>query len=103
MNETVDPSQIQVDTPTPTRRRRWGSLLTPLILAVVTYFAWQYFDKVETPPPTAARTASGGAPSSVRVAAAQTGDMPIVIDALGTVTSLATVTVHSQVTGKLLD
>jgi membrane fusion protein, multidrug efflux system len=104
MNETVDPSQIQVASTPPARRRRWRSFLTPLILAIVAYFAWQYFDKVEAPTPApAARNGPGGAPTSVRVADAQTGDMPIILDALGTVTSLSTVTVHSQVSGKLLE
>ena len=104
MNETVDPSEIKIVTPTPTRRRRWGSFLTPIVLGIAALLAWQYFDKVETPVPASApRSVPGGAPTSVRVATAQTGDMPIVLDALGTVTSLATVTVHSQVTGKLLE
>ena len=104
MNETVNPSQLGAPPPAPVRRRWWRALLTPLVLGVVAWLAWQYWDHAEPPAPTAARPAgAGGPPSTVRVATAQTGDMPITLDALGTVTSLATVTVHSQVSGKLLD
>ena len=43
----------------------------------------------------------GGAPLTVGVARVTKGDVPITINALGTVTPLATVTVHPQVTGPL--
>jgi multidrug efflux system membrane fusion protein len=43
----------------------------------------------------------GNAPLMVGVARVTTGDVPITINALGTVTPLATVTVHPQVTGPL--
>ncbi|WP_347556529.1 MdtA/MuxA family multidrug efflux RND transporter periplasmic adaptor subunit [Robbsia sp. KACC 23696] len=39
---------------------------------------------------------------SVRVAQATTGEIPVVFSALGTVTPLATVTVHSQISGNLM-
>jgi multidrug efflux system membrane fusion protein len=44
----------------------------------------------------------GAAPLSVGVANVTTGDVPITIDALGTVIPLATVTVHPQITGPLV-
>jgi multidrug efflux system membrane fusion protein len=43
-----------------------------------------------------------GAPQPVGVAKVSTGDVPITINALGTVTPLATVTVHPQITGPLI-
>jgi multidrug efflux system membrane fusion protein len=43
-----------------------------------------------------------GAPLAVGVAKVSTGDVPITINALGTVTPLATVTVHPQVNGPLV-
>lgn len=43
----------------------------------------------------------GGGPLAVGVAQVTSGDVPITIDALGTVTPLATVTVRPQVTGPL--
>src|ERR1700685_333198 len=52
-------------------------------------------------PPTAGR---GGlnAPLTVGVASVTSGDIPITINALGTVTPLATVTVHPQINGPLV-
>ena len=44
----------------------------------------------------------GFGPLAVGVAQATVGDVPITIDSLGTVTPLATVTVHPQVTGPLV-
>jgi multidrug efflux system membrane fusion protein len=49
-----------------------------------------------------AARAGFGAPLSVGVAQVTRGDVPITIDSLGTVTPLATVTVHPQVTGPLV-
>lgn len=43
----------------------------------------------------------GGQPTSVAVATATTGDVPVRLSSLGTVTSLATVTVRSQISGYL--
>src|SRR6185312_872370 len=49
-----------------------------------------------------AARAGFAAPLSVGVAQVTRGDVPITIDSLGTVTPLATVTVHPQVTGPLV-
>ncbi|HTO84827.1 MAG TPA: MdtA/MuxA family multidrug efflux RND transporter periplasmic adaptor subunit, partial [Methylomirabilota bacterium] len=43
-----------------------------------------------------------GGPMSVVTAPVQKGDMPVVLDALGTVTPLATVTVKTQISGHLV-
>jgi membrane fusion protein, multidrug efflux system len=54
---------------------------------------------------TAAATPAGrfaGAPLTVGTALVSTADVPITINALGTVTPLATVTVHPQITGPLI-
>ncbi len=40
-------------------------------------------------------------PTPVRTAVAERGDLPVILDALGTVTSLATVTVRSQAAGNI--
>ncbi len=42
-------------------------------------------------------------PQAIRDAAATTGDVPIIVNALGTVTPLATVTIQSQIAGQLID
>ena len=45
---------------------------------------------------------AGGAPMPVGTAVARTGDMPITLIGLGTVTPLATVTVQSQISGQIM-
>jgi membrane fusion protein, multidrug efflux system len=52
-------------------------------------------------PPTAGRGGLNG-PLTVGVASVTSGDIPITINALGTVTPLATVTVHPQINGPLV-
>lgn len=54
------------------------------------------------PGPTTSRSRFGGGPLPVGVAKATLGDIDVTLDALGTVTPLATVTVRPQVTGTLL-
>ena len=54
-----------------------------------------------TPSTQAARFGAGG-PMPVVTAAARTGDMPITLIGLGTVTPLATVTVQSQISGQIM-
>jgi multidrug efflux system membrane fusion protein len=44
---------------------------------------------------------SGTGPMPVVAATAQTGDMPIILNGLGTVTPIATVTVQSQISGQI--
>lgn len=71
--------------------------------------AWHYFGgRPATPAQTGAQTGgsrfshgSSSGPVSVRDAVATRGDMPITLNALGTVTPLATVTVRSQISGQL--
>jgi multidrug efflux system membrane fusion protein len=114
MNETVDPARIEarpqqtpglLPAPAPARTRRRFRWLLVLALAVAAIFAWQYFEKVETPAPAADPAAKagppGGAPQSIRDAEATRGDIPLYVNALGTVTSLATVTVRTQIAGTL--
>src|SRR6204780_2211560 len=52
-------------------------------------------------PPTAGRGGLNG-PLTVGVASVTSGDIPITINALGTVTPLATVTIHPQINGPLV-
>ncbi len=98
------------------RKRRWaGVLLAILLMAAVGYWAFGRYRPSGGPAelrPTsgssagAARSAVGrGDPNRVMpvtVASAVRADVPVVLDALGTVTSLRTVTVRSQVNGQLL-
>jgi multidrug efflux system membrane fusion protein len=102
-------SPISEPTPTahpahvaPSRRRRWlGSLLALLVLVGLAWGAWYLIKR--SGEPTGARGNFGGASSTVGHASARQADLPIVIDALGTVTPLATITLRPQVGGVLTE
>src|SRR3984957_20626517 len=55
-----------------------------------------------TPPPSAARSQQAGAPQSVGVATVGRGDIRVVLNALGTVTPIATITVVTQIDGQVI-
>ena len=94
------------------RGRRWGSVVAVAVLAGVVALAWYLTHR---PPASAgapgaagfgARAPGGGGasgrgapPSTVGVAAARHADIPVIIDALGTVTPVAMATVTPQVSG----
>ncbi len=114
MNETVSPPTLREARPAapfqptvapPVRKRRRGLRLgVALVLAVIAILAWARWEQiapgtVETPKPA---EKSGPPPQTIRAANAERGNMPITIDALGTVTPLATVTVHTQISGRLM-
>jgi membrane fusion protein, multidrug efflux system len=103
---------------TPPRRRRWlGSVIAILCLVALGSLAWYLTHQ----PKAATASAAGGPggpggpggsggpggpsggrgapPSTVGVAVARRADIPVVIDALGTVTPAANVTVRPQVSG----
>src|SRR5215469_5207702 len=74
-------------------------LIIVAVLLALVLLAWLLKPKPTAPPP--GRFAGGG-PMPVVVAPAQTGDMPITLVGLGTVTPLATVTVQSQIAGQIM-
>lgn len=76
----------------PGGRKVLWSVLALLVLALVVWRAWPSEDT--------SRRRFG--PQSVAVAVAQKGDMQITLNALGTVTPLATVTVRPQVGGQIV-
>jgi multidrug efflux system membrane fusion protein len=84
--------------PVNNRRRLWW-ILGIIALLVLLVLGLRYRAHSVTPP--GARLGAGG-PLSVAVAKVTTGDVPITINALGTVTPLATVTIHPQVNGPLV-
>jgi len=79
------------------RRRVW---LIGLV-ALVALIAWLIHHRLAAPTRNPAFAMMGG-PLPVSVAKVTTADVPVVIDALGTVTPLATVTVRPQVTGPIV-
>ena len=124
MNEKVDldtvadarPAPLPVHSPTPSpvtapaapppapRRNRLARLVVVLAFALALIAGGLYYEKIGTSTLDASRPAEpkGPPPQTVRAAEAVSGDMPITIDALGTVTPLATVTIKTQIAGKLM-
>jgi multidrug efflux system membrane fusion protein len=108
MNENVDPQQVEAPNPTKPAapaapRRRFARLVWVVALVVAAALAWRYWPASAPAPDAQTQNATGGPPQTVRDAAAATGDMPITIDALGAVTPLATITVKTQIAGKLME
>src|SRR5499427_4103036 len=98
------PRPMPPGTPVSERRRR--SRLRPflwllLVLAIVGAGVW-YFPRSETQQKNAGRP-QAGAPIPVGLAPVQKGDMPVILNQLGTVTPLATVTVKTQINGYLTE
>jgi len=114
MNETVDPATTRVVEPTrapvqplappPRPHRRWRRWVAALVLAVIAFVAFERWEKLAPGTVDATKPADKPAvpPQTIRAANAERGDMPITIDALGTVTPLATITIKTQVSGKLM-
>jgi multidrug efflux system membrane fusion protein len=108
--------------PPPRRSRRAktiGSVIAVLAMVALGVFAW-YLTRPDTPAPRQGGPAASGAPqgqaaagarggrggrgapaTTVGVATAELADIPVVLDALGTVTAAATATVRPQVSGIL--
>jgi multidrug efflux system membrane fusion protein len=99
--------------PAPTRRRgrRWIVGAVVLVLAAAGGAVWLQQTRAVAPhPASTAQTGrqgrfggGGAAPQPVAVAAVARGSIPIVFNALGTVTSLATVAVKSQISGQITE
>jgi membrane fusion protein, multidrug efflux system len=122
MNETVDPVRVEArpqplppSAPSPRLpndapasppgppKRRLAKWLFVLAIAVAGVLAWQHFEDIAPTPDVAPKggRGAGAAPQTIRDAEAVKGDIPLYVDALGTVTSLATVTVRTQIAGNL--
>jgi multidrug efflux system membrane fusion protein len=118
MNENVDPARVEAKPqpvappmiaptgPTPAwsrppKRGRLAKWLVVLALAVAGVFVWRHFEDIGPDATPGAGRASGPPPQTIRDAVAAKGDIPLTVDALGVVTSLATVTVRTQIAGEL--
>jgi membrane fusion protein, multidrug efflux system len=99
---TLYPPPSAADDGAPTEpRRRWKMLwwiIGGIVLLVLIIIGARYRAAA---PPAVGRGGLAG-PLAVGVATVTTGDVPITINALGTVTPLATVTVHPQINGPLV-
>ncbi|HVS78005.1 MAG TPA: biotin/lipoyl-binding protein, partial [Steroidobacteraceae bacterium] len=103
--QTLDRESIPAEVPAGhlpgvTRRRRIAWLLG--LAALIALIAWVIHHRLTSQtrqPPFAMMM---GGPLPVSVAKVSTANVPVVINALGTVTPLATVTVRPQVTGPIV-
>src|SRR6516164_6268576 len=82
----------------PKTGRRLGVLI--VLAAAAAAVGWWLYGRQAAPPP--ARQNALAAVTSVVTAPAFTGDIDVTLNALGTVTSLATVTIRSQISGQLV-
>ena len=105
MNMPLDPAPVaaaqKIEQPPRQRRLRRGLMAAALAGGVL--LAWQYYENLAPGTVDAQKpaTPAGAPPQTVRDAPATKGDIPITIDALGTVTPIATITVRTQIAGKL--
>jgi multidrug efflux system membrane fusion protein len=109
MDERVDRPETEVpplSRPVPRRRRRWPwLLLVALIAAGIGAEAWRYtHPATQTASQSAAQRGGAGAtpPQPVGAATVDQGDIRVVLNELGAVTPLATITVVTQISGQLM-
>lgn len=85
-------------TPRPSRFRR--TLWLVLLVIIIGLVVWWVLNRHQAP--STGRFVNTG-PMPVGTATVEKGDMPVIENALGTVTPLATVTVQTQINGQLID
>lgn len=88
----------------PSRGRRWlGAVLALVLVAGLAGGAWYLINRSSDPAGGRPGFGPGGISQTVGHASAHRTDLPILIDALGTVTPLATITLRPQVGGVLTE
>jgi multidrug efflux system membrane fusion protein len=101
----VGPTPLSRATPVVRHSRLRGLLIFVLLIAVILLAAWYFWPRHAAQP--TGRGASGAAsqtaPQPVGAATIDKGDIRIILNELGTVTPLATVTVKTQINGQLVD
>jgi multidrug efflux system membrane fusion protein len=105
VDKRIDPAEKpeRIGRPGPTRDRRRSSWVSVLVVLLVAAGGVWYWTKPAPTPSRAPGSGRGDQVQTVGVATVAKGDIPIVYDGLGTVTSLATVTVRTQINGQLTE
>jgi len=99
----VEPAPLSPAT-TPARRRSWiGRIVILLLLAAVAGAGWYWWTHRAAQPAANAARANQTPPQPVGAATIDKGNIRIVLNELGTVTSLDTVTVMTQINGQLIE
>jgi len=99
----VEPAPLSPAT-TPVRRRRWlPRVILVLLLGAAAGAGWYWWTHRAAQPATNATRANQTPPQPVGAATIDKGDIRIVLNELGTVTSLDTVTVMTQINGQLIE
>src|ERR1700760_1404688 len=98
------PAEVPTYQRPPTKPRSGGRtvLAAILVLLVVAGIVWWTRQQPAQQQAAGGRRGGGGAPMSVVTETIGSGDIGITLNALGTVTSLATVTVRSQISGYMM-
>jgi membrane fusion protein, multidrug efflux system len=96
---TEDWQEILPGRQRPTRVRRWTRAGIIGVLLAIGAATWWFLNRPAPPAPAGRPSTAIAIP--VGAATAETGDIDIMLDELGTVTSLATVTIRSQISGYL--
>jgi len=85
-------------------KRPWIALLVLILLALAVWGAWHLAHNARNAGSEGGFGRRGARPpTTVGVAVATVADVPVTLDALGTVTSAATVTVRPQVSGEIVE
>jgi membrane fusion protein, multidrug efflux system len=106
------PSEPEVESPKPhpddeedtreqpgaSKRRRWPWLIALLLLALIGFGVWRFTARQGSN-----EKHAGAEPQTVGAAKAVVGDIDETLSGLGTVTSLATITVQTQINGQLTE
>jgi multidrug efflux system membrane fusion protein len=108
MDERIDRTETEtpsISRPAP-RRSRWRWLLLVLLVAAAGagVLVWHHAHQAPQPAAKAAGRGAGGGvpPQPVGAATVDTGDIRVILNELGAVTPLATVTVMTQINGQLM-
>jgi multidrug efflux system membrane fusion protein len=80
------------------RRWRWSFLPAAIAMAAI---SWWFFAPRNSQQPNNATTHGRNAPQTVNIATIARGDVRVLLDGLGTVTPLATITIRTQINGQL--